>query len=231
MNNVFLAMAMDIDIQAQAGPMPVFEIFGIPVNDTTIIGWAVALFLIIMAKVFTSQLAMVPRGIQNALELLLEAIIDMTDGLMPGMGKKLLPFIGTIAIFIGICNLIGILPLLKNPTADLNMTAAFGLSVFLYSNAYAIRRKGLWNYFKGFAQPLFFMLPINIIGELAKPISHSFRLYGNVFGGSVILILAYYFVPGIVPIPLMAWFDLFIGLVQALIFTMLAVAYIAIASE
>jgi len=221
----------NFDIEAQAGPRAIFEIFGIPVNDTTVIGYAITLGLIIFARLATRNMELIPGRLQNTLEIFLEAIIDTTEGMMPGGGRKFLPFIGTIALFIGISNIIGVLPLVKNPTADLNMTLAFGLSVFIFSNAYAIKVKGLWGYLKGYAEPMFFMLPINILGELAKPISHSFRLFGNVFGGSVLIALAAYFVPGIIPVPLMAWFDIFIGLVQALIFTMLAIAYISIASE
>ncbi len=219
------------DIEAQAGPKALFEIFGIPVNDTTVIGYAITIGLIIFARIVTSNLQVIPGRLQSAVEILLEAIVNTTEGMMSGGGRKLLPFIGTIALFIGISNIIGILPLVKNPTADLNMTLAFGLSVFVFSNAYAIKVKGFWPYLKGFAEPMIFILPINILGELAKPISHSFRLFGNVFGGSVLIALAAYFVPGILPVPLMAWFDIFIGLVQALIFTMLAIAYISIASE
>ncbi len=221
----------NFDIEAQAGPQAVFEIFGIPVNDTTLIGYGITIGLIIFARIVTRNLEIVPGRLQNAMEMLLESIMDITEGMMTGGGRKMLPFIGTIALFIGLSNIIGVLPLLKNPTADLNMALAFGISVFIFSNAYAIKNKGLGNYIKGFFEPMAFMLPINLLGELAKPISHSFRLFGNVFGGSVLIALAAYFVPGILPVPLMAWFDIFIGLVQALIFTMLAIAYISIASE
>jgi len=221
----------NFDIEAQAGPQAAFEIFGIPVNDTTLIGYGITIGLIIFARLLTRNLEIVPGRLQNAMEMLLESIMDITEGMMAGGGRKMLPFIGTIALFIGLSNIIGVLPLLKNPTADLNMTLAFGLSVFIFSNAYAIKNKGLGGYVKGFFEPMAFMLPINLLGELAKPISHSFRLFGNVFGGSVLIALAAYFVPGILPVPLMAWFDIFIGLVQALIFTMLAIAYISIASE
>ncbi len=228
MNYIYFAT---FDIQAESGAQPIFEIFGWPVNDTIFIGWIISLGLVLFSIVVTRNLALRPGRLQNAIELLLEYIIDTTEGLLPGGGKKFLPFIGTIALYIGISNLVGVLPLAKNPTADLNTTVAFGLTVFLVSQGYGMQQKGLWRYIKGFAEPVFFLLPINIIGELAKPISHSFRLFGNIFGGSVIIALAAFFVPGFIPVPFMAWFDIFIGLVQALIFTMLAIAYISVASE
>lgn len=227
----FIALSTTLDIQAQVGANPVFEIFGYPVNDTTLLGFGVSIFLVILAIFTTRKLEMIPSGIQNVMEMLIESIINLTEGMLEGGGKKLLPFIGTIALFIGVSNLIGILPLIKNPTADLNVTAAFGLSVFIFANFYGIAKKGLVPYIKSFFQPVFFLFPINVIGELAKPISHSFRLFGNIFGGGVIVALVSFFIPGIVPVPLMAWFDLFIGLVQALIFTMLAIAYVAMATE
>ncbi len=219
------------NIQNQVGARPIFHIFGLPVNDTTLNGFAISVALVIFSIIVTRKLKMVPGPLQNAVELLVEAIANIIEDFLPGRVDAFLPFIGTIAVFVGCANLIGILPLTKNPTADLNMTLALALVVFIVSQGYGIKRKGLWGYLKGFTEPVFLFLPMNIIGEIAKPISHSFRLYGNLLGGGIIIAVVMIFVPGVVPVPLMAWFDIFIGLVQAVIFTMLAVVYLSIASD
>lgn len=230
----FLAAAGEGGNLAQeVGPRIVYRLWGFPISDTLITAWAVSLVLIIFSIIVTRKLKIVPEGLQNGVELLLETILDLIDNMLPGQGKKFLPFIATIALFVGVSNLTGIIPLVKNPTADLNTTLALGLTVFVVSQVYGAKKKGLWNYLKGFAEPNVVMLPINIIGELAKPVSHSFRLFGNIFGGGILLSVLAQFIPGpaLIPVPLMAWFDVFVGLLQALVFFMLAIAYIAIASE
>ncbi|MEC9488531.1 MAG: F0F1 ATP synthase subunit A [Halanaerobium sp.] len=232
MHTYYLAAA-DGNLATEVGPRIVYHLWGFPISDTLITAWVVSLALIIFSFIVTRNLKMVPSGLQNVMELLLESIMDLIDNMLPGRGKKFLPFIATIALFVGVSNLVGIIPLVKNPTADLNTTLALGLTVFVVSQVYGAKKKGVWNYLKGFAEPIFVMLPINIIGELAKPVSHSFRLFGNIFGGGILLGVLAQFVPGpaLVPVPLMAWFDVFVGLIQALVFFMLAIAYIAIASE
>ncbi len=219
------------NMQDKVGAHPVFHFKGLPVNDTTLNAIAISIFLVVFSIVITRKLKLIPGPMQNAVELLIEAIVNIIEDFLPGRGDTFLPFIGTIAIFVGISNIIGILPLTKNPTADLNMTLALGIMVFLVSQFYGIKRKGFLKYLKGFTEPVFLFLPMNIIGEIAKPISHSFRLYGNLLGGGIIIAVVAIFAPGIVPVPLMAWFDLFIGIVQAVIFTMLAVVYLSMAGD
>jgi F-type H+-transporting ATPase subunit a len=161
-------------------------------------------------------------------ELFIEAIIDLIEGMMPNQGKKFLSLIATIALYIGVSNLIGIIPAVPNPTADLNTTLGIALIVFVATHYYGLEKKG-FEYIKEFAEPSIALLPLNIIGELAKPISLAFRLFGNMAGGGVILAIIAMFAPWVIPVPLIAWFDLFVGAIQAFIFTMLAIAYISVA--
>lgn len=216
------------------GPKVITHLFGmesLPVTDTLIMSWVSVFILVVAGKIIGNNLKLVPGPVQNATELLLTAIEDQIEPMLPGEGRRFLPFIATIFIFVGVGNLIGVIPFVSNPTADLNFTLGLGLVVFLISHVEGMRDNGIWGYFKGFAEPVFFLLPINVVGELAKPISHSFRLFGNIVGGGIIITLIYQAAPWLIPIPLHAWFDLFIGAIQALIFGMVAIAYIAVAKD
>ncbi|MCK8824586.1 F0F1 ATP synthase subunit A [Fuchsiella alkaliacetigena] len=210
------------------GAQVVFHLFGIPVSETIVVTWVIMLALWIFAIFATRNPKTVPKGAQNVAELIIEAIIDLIESMMPNQGKKFLSFICTIALLIGVSNLVGIIPFVNNPTADLNTTMGIALIVLLVSNYYGLEENG-FEHIKGFAEPTVLMMPINIIGELAKPVSLSFRLFGNVAGGGIAITIAAMFAPWIIPVPLMAWFDIFVGIIQAFIFTMLSIAYIAVA--
>ena len=216
------------------GPQTITHLFGksyLPVTDTLIIGWVSVILIIILAKYLTSDLKLRPEGKQNIAELFITAVYDQIEPMIEGEGWKFLPFIATIFIYIGFSNLIGLVPGVPSPTADLNTTLGLALVVFLVSHFEGMRDKGIWGYIKSFGEPVIFLLPLNVVGELAKPISHSFRLFGNIVGGGIIITLIYQAAPGLIPVPLHAWFDLFIGLIQALIFGMVAIAYIAVAKQ
>ena len=216
------------------GPQVVTHLFGkdfLPVTDTLIVSWVVVVLIAIAAKIIGSNLDLVPGKVQNATELFLTSIEDQIEPMLPGEGRRFLPFIGTIFIFVGVSNLSGVLPGVPNPTADINTTLGLALLVFILMHVEGMRENGIWGYIKGFAEPVFILLPLNIVSELAKPISHSFRLFGNIVGGGIIITLIYQAAPWLIPIPLQAWFDIFIGIIQALIFGMVAIAYIAVSKE
>ncbi len=122
--------------------------------------------------------------------------------------------------------------LFSAPTDDLNTDLTLGLFVFLLSQGLAIYKKGLWKYIKSYFEPVAFLMPLNVIGELAKPISHSFRLFGNIMGGGILIaILSWLLKYFVVPAFLWAYFGLFVGLIQAFVFMMLAIAYISAATD
>ncbi|MBM7622894.1 F0F1 ATP synthase subunit A [Sporohalobacter salinus] len=211
-----------------SGPQIVFNLFGIPVTDTVISGWIIILGIWFFAASASKKIQMVPSGSQNVAELYVEAILDLIEGMIPNQGKKFLPLIGTIGLYIGVSNLLSVVPFIPIPTEDLNTTLGIAFLVFIATHYFGIEKKGL-DYIKGFAEPSIVMLPMNIVGELAKPISLGFRLFGNMVGGSIIVAIISMFAPWIIPIPLKAWFDLFVGGLQAFIFTILPIAYISIA--
>lgn len=216
------------------GPQIQFYLFGkeyLPVTDTLLVGWLSVIIIIAAAKYLTSDLSIRPKGRQNVAEWIVEMIYKQIEPMLPGEGWRFLPFIATIFIYIGVGNLIGVVPGLANPTGDLNTTLGLALVVFLVVQYEGMREYGVWGYIKGYAEPVIFLLPINIIGELAKPISHSFRLFGNIVGGGIIITLIYQAAPALIPVPLHAWFGVFVGAIQALIFGMVAIAYISVAKS
>ncbi len=165
------------------------------------------------------------------MELFVNTFQGLIDGIMPGEGRKYMPMVGTILLFIGLSNLSGFIPFVSSPTSDINTTLAYAVLVFLVTHAVAIREKGLGAYLKGFAEPSIVMLPMNLIGELAKPVSHAFRLFGNMVGGGILIAIVIMLVPGwIIPfhVALNAWFNFAQGLIQAFIFGMLTVVYISV---
>lgn len=145
---------------------------------------------------------------------------------------QLFSFISTIFLFITVSNWVSIVPGLTSPTQDFNIPLSFALLVFLASHYYGMKMNGTGRYLKSFAEPYAFMLPMNIISEIAKPISHSFRLFGNVFGGAVLIsVLTAKLIPILLPAFFQAFYGLFIGVIQAFVFALLAVSYINVAVE
>ncbi|MGB8468197.1 MAG: FoF1 ATP synthase subunit a [Candidatus Babeliales bacterium] len=144
--------------------------------------------------------------------------------------------------FVLLCNCIAIIPWTSEPTKDLNTTLAFGISVFLYTDWQAIRAHGLKNFLKEFIDPTIFMLPMNIIGHFSKVVSISFRLFGNIFGGAVIMelyqsVIESHIIAQIIGIMsgfniiVTLFFGLFEGLIQAAVFGMLSLTYLSLALQ
>jgi F-type H+-transporting ATPase subunit a len=145
-------------------------------------------------------------------------------------------------VFILICNIISLIPWLEEPSSDLSTTLGLGITSFIYIQAWSIKANGFLGYLKGFLEPFFFLLPLNVIGLFASIISISFRLFGNIFGGFVITKLYLQFIGGkplleiigIVSglnILLVLFFVLFAGFIQAFVFSMLSLTYLSLAIQ
>lgn len=213
-------------------PNIVFHLFGMPIPDFVLVTWGVMAAIILFVFFATRRLSQVPGGAQNVAEMIMEFFDNLVVDMMgKEVGEKFLPLIATIGIFTLTLNLSGILPFVNAPTSRLETTMALGLMVFVVVHGYAIKKKGLGAYLKGYIDPYPFMLPINLVGEFGKLLSHSFRLYGNMFGGVVMTFVFYQLVPWVVPGVLNVWFGAFVGVIQSLVFTMLAVAYIQVMAE
>ncbi len=151
------------------------------------------------------------------------------DALEKKLAKKYGPFICALFMFLVLANWLGIIPHLEEPTKDLNTPLSLGLMGFAISHYEGIKAKGIKGYLKNYFDPIFFMLPLNIIGELSKVVSISFRLFGNIMGGSIIILVVSHLTYNLfLPPFLNVFFGLFVGTIQAFVFTMLTVVYISV---
>ncbi|MBI4775930.1 MAG: F0F1 ATP synthase subunit A [Deltaproteobacteria bacterium] len=198
--------------------------------ETLIMTWIVMAVLIFFAISATRKLAYVPSPLQTIAEF----IVTTFDGLVQDAlelkdYRKYSPLICALFMFLLLSNWIGIIPYLSEPTKDLNTTLSMGLLGFVIAHYSGIRAKGLKRYLSEYCQPMFFMAPLNIIGEIAKVVSVSFRLYGNIMGGSIIILVVSHLLWNLVIPPFLnLFFGLFVGTIQAFVFTMLTLVYISV---
>jgi F-type H+-transporting ATPase subunit a len=215
------------------GPEVILELGGFQLSRTVTTTWFIMAVIMIFVHFATKKKEDVPTGLQNVTEMIVEAIYGLVKQTMGEKRLSFAPYMGTLLIFIGISNIAGLFGL-RPPTADVNTTMALSIMTFIAIHGFGtINKKGA--YFKGFLEPFPALLPLNIIGELATPISLGFRLFGNVVGGLIIMSLAYsalgYF--ALIPVPalLHVYFDLFAGLLQSFIFTMLTMVFVSMAID
>lgn len=201
-------------------------------NRTILFTWVVMLLMTIASWLVTRRLTTgtkIPPG-QNLLEILVSGLRDQIREVGNQEPQRFLPFIGTLFLFLACANLLTIIPGFAAPTGSLSTTAALAACVFVAVPFFGITRKGMPSYLKQYLQPSIFMLPFNIIGELSRTLALAVRLYGNMMSGTVIATILLGFVPLFVPV-LMQAFGLLTGMIQAYIFSVLAMVYIASATQ
>jgi len=198
----------------------------LPVNETVWTTWGVMLLLFLVCRLSTGHLQLEPGRWQTALEGVVSAIEDSIAAVVPQYASRLLPFIGTLWIFLGVANLVGILPGLHGPTADLSTTAALAILVFLSVHWYGIRIHGWRGYLQHYMKPTPLLFPIHLISEVSRTIALAVRLFGNMFSLEMAALLVVLVAGFLVPIPLLM-LHIVEALVQAYIFGMLALIYIA----
>jgi F-type H+-transporting ATPase subunit a len=169
-----------------------------------------------------------PGKVQQLLELSVEYLNSQMEEIIGHGGKRFLPMVGTLGFFILFMNLIGLIPGFSSPTSNINVTAGCAITVFLYYNYVGIKKTG-WRYVKHFLGPVWWlselMLPIEIISHLARPFSLSVRLFANIFGEDLIIMVFFSLFPLFLPLPIMG-LALFTSLLQAFIFMVLAMVYL-----
>lgn len=212
----------------------IFTFFGLISHDKTFIYVThmllAASIAIILVKVAMSNLQLVPRGTQNVMEAYIGGVLKMgTDVMGKENASRYLPLVATIGLFVGIANLIGVVPGFHAPTADLEFALTLAICVFVYYNFEGIRRQGIISYFKHFLGPVWWlawlMFPIEIVSHLSRLVSLSFRLFGNVKGDDMFLIVILMLAPWILPLVPFALLT-FMALLQAFIFMMLTYVYL-----
>ena len=192
--------------------------------------WIVIAVLLFFGVMITRRRGMMPHSMQVLGELLVGQFYQLTeDALGKAYDEKYAPLICSLFMFVVLSNWLGVFPHLEEPTKDLNTPLSLGIMGFVIAHYAGIRSKGFKAYAKEYFQPVFFMMPLNVIGELAKIISISFRLFGNIMGGAIIILVVSYLCYSLVLPPfLVAFFGIFVGTIQAFVFTMLTLVYISI---
>jgi F-type H+-transporting ATPase subunit a len=204
---------------------------------TMIMTWVVMILVALFAVAATRKMSLRrPTGAQNMFELCFESIWGLVKQNMDARkGQTIITVVVTYFIFILFANLIGLVPTLTSPTADYNTTLALSLCTFALIYVMGVKYKGL-GYFKHYVTPNPIFLPINILEDVSKPITLTFRLYGNIYGGEVLIVVLLglitgwvHFLGGFVASVLWLAFSIFVGCIQAFLFTMLSIAYFSMA--
>ncbi len=245
---------MEISIAAEK----LFSIGALPVTNALLIGVIVSALLIFFITRVTKSMTLVPRGLQNVIEIIFEALLNLVESVTQDkkQARQFFPLIATIFLFVLFSNWAGLLPglgtvglihetgghatiipFLRSTSADLNFTLALSLITVIAVQFTGITALGLWKYGKKF-----FISPfhkpygigtavgvLELISEIGKVISFTFRLFGNVFAGEVLLTVMLHLVPYFLPLPFL-FLEVFVGLIQAVVFAMLTLVFLKMAT-
>lgn len=224
----------------------VTRIAGFPISNALITTWLVMVFLIIISYLVTRDLKLVPGNGQSIVEMIVGGLYDFFSTVTGKYVNLVFPLVASLFIFILVANWVGLLPgvgtvgifhgeefvpLLRGATADLNTTVALALFAMVAIQYFGFKTSGIHygKRFFNFASPIFFFLGIlELISELSKIISFAFRLFGNIFAGEVLLAVMAFLMPFIVPLPFITM-ELFVGFIQALVFSMLTAVFLTVA--
>ncbi len=213
------------------------SVFGIEVHDPAhfipdyvVMCVIVAITLILFLGLASRKRDLVPSKLQSFMELIIETFEGLVVDTIGERGKKFVPMIATLGLFIFLSNLLGLIPGLMSPTSKLNVTLGCALCIFIYYHWQGIRAQGLGKYLKHFTGPIPFlaplMVPIEIISHFSRPLSLSIRLFGNIFAEELLIVVIASIIPFLLPLPFMA-IAIFTGLIQAFVFVLLSCIYIA----
>lgn len=255
MFGIATAYAAESGIHVTLSPYIVGELFGVPITATLLTTWLTMILLIGTAFLVRARLATVPGKLQSMFELMIGGVYDYMASVLESrtMARKYFPVVMTIFLFVLALNWVGLLPgvtsiglyethegvehftpLLYPAATDLNITIAFAIVAFFTIELAGVLAIGLFKYtgkFINFKSPLGFVIGIiELISELARLISFSFRLFGNIFAGKTLLVVIMFFIPYVVPVPLIA-FEVFVGFIQAFVFAILTLFFIKLAVE
>ncbi len=227
---------------------PIFHLGSFPVTNSLLLSFVILVLFLGIATTARKSFRMIPGKLQNLFEMFLEFLLSIMDSVFGErrLSEKYLPLIATIFLFVLFSNWFGLLPgvgsiiigphatpLLRAPSADLNFTLALAIISVIAANLFGIITLGFFKHigkFFSFKNPItFFIGIIELVSEIAKMISFSFRLFGNIFAGEVLLAIIAFLAPYILPVPFLG-LEVFVGLIQALIFSMLTIVFIALAT-
>ncbi|MGE0822372.1 MAG: F0F1 ATP synthase subunit A [Candidatus Binatia bacterium] len=206
-------------------PHVVFTVLGLPVTVTVVATWALVGVLSGLGVVAGANLQTHPARWQAVVQYGFQALQRMLQEVMGKNAEPYVPLVATIAIFILVANLMSALPFVEAPTADINTPFALATIVFFSVHYYGVLELGAREYIKKFTQPVFILLPINVLGNITRTLSLAIRLFGNMISHQIIVAVLLVILPLVVPV-LLELFGLFVGILQAYIFTLLTIVYI-----
>ncbi|MCG8400954.1 MAG: F0F1 ATP synthase subunit A [Firmicutes bacterium] len=219
------------------GPVDLFGLGAMNLK-TIVMTWVVMILVIIFTVLATRNMQLRRPG---KMQLMVEEVFRFLRGLaVENLGVKkansMMLLVFSLFIYLLFCNLWGLVPTMMSPTADPNTTLGMSVSIFILAQLMGLYYKG-FGYFKHFVQPFVFFLPINIVEELSKPLTHGFRIYGNIYAGEVLIAVLLGLIPltatilgGFTATVVWLSFSIFVGTVQAFIFTMLTIVYVSMAA-
>ena len=206
----------------------------IPITNVVVMSWITMAVIILWAWLSTRHLELVPKGIQKTAELFVDWITNFVVNIIGPEGKKFVPYIGTIALFLGISNTAGALFLSEltggvvgPSTRGIAIPIALAIMSIVVMIGAGIRKKGLLGFGKSLFEPMFILFPFNILEFFIKPLSLSMRLFGNILGAYILMEMIIHGIPVIFPSFACLYFDLFDGLLQVFVFILLTSLYIA----
>jgi len=214
------------------------HLFGVEIPPFVTYTWVTMLVLIGLSLVVKHSMALVPHGVHNVLEAIVESLLHLIEENIGKEGRFFFPFLATLFLFILVSNFLGLVPGFEAPTGNLNTTAACAVPVFFATHIFGIRKHGI-AYFKHFFGPvrsvlalplMLLMFFIEVLGHLARPITLSVRLFGNMLAKHKILLILGILAPWIAPTPILG-LGVLVSLVQAFVFVLLSTLYLAAALE
>lgn len=228
----------------------IFNVLGFPVTNSLLMTWITMAVILIFAFAFRSKLALIPGKLQAGVEWLFEGVLNYMAETLESekLARRFFPLIMTIFLFIFVANELaflpgvgsigidnghgGLTPLLRAPSADLNLTLALAIISFITIEVTGVAILGFFKYagkYVNFSSPINFVVGlIELLSNIGRLISFSFRLFGNIFAGEVMIVVAMFFAAYLLPVPLMA-FEVFVGFIQAVVFSMLTLFFIKLA--
>lgn len=232
-------------LEIHLAPKTLFKLFGVlPITDTIVMMWIVMAILIVLALIFRKTMKEKPTGFQNFVEWALGGMYDFMESIGGKEAKKHFNFFITFFLLILFSNWLGLamgtigehLGFLRAPTSDLNTTVALALSAFFYFEYQGVKAHGLFGYLGHFVNVKalftkggmgvidFFVGILHIVSEFVRPLALSLRLFGNVFGGEILLTVAFLIMKGLIPVPFMM-LEFLVGLIQAFVFSTLFLTF------
>src|SRR6476619_7313007 len=203
-----------------------FNIGAVTISQTVVTTWVLTLLMALGSWAATRRLRVTPGPVQVVLEGIIEAIENAIRAVLPGEARRVLPFIATLWLFIVVANLSGLIPGVDAPTGNLSTTAALAVLVFLSVHWFGIRSEGIATYVRHYLAPIPLMLPFHIISEMTRTLALAVRLFGNMMSLEMAALLVLLVGGFLVPVPLLM-LHIIEALIQAYIFGMLALIYIA----